>query len=196
VTPPAYQFLAIYEIVSIKRLAGGIKTTQPHTETSKRSRGAAAGKQRASGRDDSEESEDEEWLPVATKKGVAWLCFLGWMDAGLGVCECTHPVVHKRGACPWDWRPSNSLVGHPSSILVGGVGHRHVGETSRDRFRIDPNARTRALSNGRAAQAERNRGCRTRVSQRALVVFLKKRASVTTTLVVMNVFLSPPVTPF
>jgi len=27
---PAYQFLAIYEIVSIKRVAGGIRTTQPH----------------------------------------------------------------------------------------------------------------------------------------------------------------------
>ena len=63
VTPAAYQFLAIYEIVSIKRVAGGIRTTQPHSETSTRSRGAAADKQRASGRDDSEESEDEEWLP-------------------------------------------------------------------------------------------------------------------------------------
>ena len=63
VTPPAYQFLAIYEIVSIKRLAGGIKTTQPHTETSKRSRGAAAGEQGASGPGDSEESDYDEWLP-------------------------------------------------------------------------------------------------------------------------------------
>ena len=49
--------------MSIKRVAGGIKTTQPHTETSTRSRGAAAGKQGASGRDNSEESEGEEWLP-------------------------------------------------------------------------------------------------------------------------------------
>ena len=63
VTPAAYQFLAIYEIVSIKRVAGGIKTAQPHTETSTRDRGAPAGKRGASGRDDPEESEDEEWLP-------------------------------------------------------------------------------------------------------------------------------------
>ena len=66
VTPAAYQFLAIYEIVSIKRVVGGIRTAQPHTETSTRSRGAPAGKRGCSGRDDPEEpeeSEDEEWLP-------------------------------------------------------------------------------------------------------------------------------------
>jgi hypothetical protein len=58
--PPAYQFLAVYEIVSIKRVAGGIRTTQPHSETKKRRRGTGAGEQRASGPGDSEESEDEE----------------------------------------------------------------------------------------------------------------------------------------
>jgi len=35
-TPPAYQFLAIYKIVSIKRVAGGIRITQPHSESRKR----------------------------------------------------------------------------------------------------------------------------------------------------------------
>jgi len=74
VTPPAFQFLDIYEIVSIKRVAGGIRITQPHSETSTRPRGAAAGKQGARGRDDSEESEDEEWLPVVATSvcGIVW----------------------------------------------------------------------------------------------------------------------------
>ena len=54
-TPPAHQFLAIYEIVSFKLVAGGIRITQPHSETSKRPRGAAAGEQGASGPGDSEE---------------------------------------------------------------------------------------------------------------------------------------------
>jgi hypothetical protein len=56
--PPAYQYLAIYEIVSIQRVAGGVRTTQPHSEPKKRRRGTGAGEQRASGTGDSEESED------------------------------------------------------------------------------------------------------------------------------------------
>jgi len=58
--PPAYQYLAIYEIVLIKRVDGGFRTTQPHSETKKRRRGTGTGEQRASGTGDSEESEDEE----------------------------------------------------------------------------------------------------------------------------------------
>jgi len=57
--PPAYQYLAIYEIVSIQRVAGGARTTQPHSEPKKRRRGTGAGEQRASGAGDSEESEEE-----------------------------------------------------------------------------------------------------------------------------------------
>ena len=53
-------YLAIYEIVSIQRVAGGARTTQPHSETKKRRRGTGTGEQRASGTGDSEESEEEE----------------------------------------------------------------------------------------------------------------------------------------
>jgi len=60
--PPAYQYLAIYEIVSIQRVTGGVRITQPHSETKKRRRGTGTGEQRASGTGDSEESEEEGWL--------------------------------------------------------------------------------------------------------------------------------------
>jgi hypothetical protein len=68
--PNRHTILAIYEIVPIKRVAGGIGTTQPHSETSTRPRGAAAGKQGGSGPDDSEESEDEEWLPRSHQHSI------------------------------------------------------------------------------------------------------------------------------
>jgi hypothetical protein len=60
---PPYQFLAIYEIVSIKRVAGDVTTTRPHSETKKRPRGSGAGAESGGGSNDSEESEDEEWQP-------------------------------------------------------------------------------------------------------------------------------------
>ena len=56
---PAYQYLAIYEIMSIQRVAGGVRTTQPHSETKKRPRGTGTGEQRASGTGDSDESEEK-----------------------------------------------------------------------------------------------------------------------------------------
>jgi hypothetical protein len=52
--PPAYQYLAI------QRVAGGVRTTQPHSETKKRPLGTGAGEQRASGTGDSDESEERE----------------------------------------------------------------------------------------------------------------------------------------
>jgi len=56
--PTGISVLAVYEIVSIKRVAGGIRTSQPHSETKKRRRGTGADEQRASGLGDSEESEE------------------------------------------------------------------------------------------------------------------------------------------
>jgi hypothetical protein len=53
----------IYEIVSIQPVAGGVRTTQPHSETKKRPRGTGTGKQRASGTGDSGESEESEDSP-------------------------------------------------------------------------------------------------------------------------------------
>ena len=67
--PPAYKFLAIYEIVSIRRVAGGVRTTQPHTSPAgagaapkQRHRGTAAA-QGSGSSSSSGEAEEEEWAP-------------------------------------------------------------------------------------------------------------------------------------
>lgn len=67
--PPAYKFLAIYEIVSIRRVAGGVRTTQPHTSPAgagaapkQRHRGTAAA-QGSGSSSSSGEDEEEEWAP-------------------------------------------------------------------------------------------------------------------------------------
>ena len=67
--PPAYKFLAIYEIVSIRQVAGGVRTTQPHTSPAgagaapnQRHRGTAAA-QGSGSSSSSGEAEEEEWAP-------------------------------------------------------------------------------------------------------------------------------------
>jgi len=43
----------------LQRVAGGVRTTQPHSETKKGPRGTGTGEERASGTGDSDESEEK-----------------------------------------------------------------------------------------------------------------------------------------